>query len=272
MSDLLERVFDDFAEATEQTVQRLADPVSALRAEIASLREQQRAVPEPVTVDPLQRQQGPAGERGEDGQDGRGVASAELRGGDLIFRFTDGAEINVGRVTGEQGPQGEPGADGAPGEPGADGAPGVGIEQVRQVEGRLEVRLTDGQELDLGRVVGEKGECGEPGPPGPQGETVVGPPGERGAPGPPGERGEDGIATREEIEALVDERFRDVQTRTLADTYRGVWKDGEAYQRGDTTTWGGNLFLALADTSGKPADTRDWQLITKRGRDGRDRT
>lgn len=212
MSDLLERVFDEFADATEQTVQRLAEQVATLRAELAAFREERAAATTPPPA--VEVREGPAGRDGEPGapgQDGRGVASAELRGGDLIFRFTDGAEVNVGRVAGEQGPPGERGADGL------------------------------------------NGRDGEPGPAGERGE-----------------RGEDGIASREEIEALVDARFADVQTRTLADTYRGVWKAGEKYRRGETATWGGSLFLALSDTGGKPTETTDWQQITKRGRDGRD--
>lgn len=214
--------------------------------------------------------QGPAGEPGERGADGRGIEAAELRGGDLIFRFTDGVEANVGRVTGEQGPPGEQGERGSDGADGKNGRDGTGVERVRLVEGRLEIRLTDGQELDLGRVVGERGERGEKGADGRDGEP--GARGERGETGPAGRDGADGIATREELEALVEERFRDVQARNLADIYRGVFSNGDDYVRGDVVTCAGSLWLALADTRAKPGSSEDWRLIAKKGRDGRDRT
>lgn len=204
---------------------------------------------------------GPVGAPGERGADGRGIDTVELRGGDLIFRFTDGMIENVGRVTGEKGEPGEDGRDGS------DGRDGVGIERIRQVEGRLEVRLTDGQEIDLGRVVGPEGEKGEKGERGSDGA-----PGERGEPGPAGRDGTDGVATREELEALVEERFRDVQARTLADLYRGVFRNGEDYSRGELATWDGCLWLAQGDTRARPGTNGDWNMITKKGRDGRDRT
>lgn len=159
---------------------------------------------------------GPVGAPGERGADGRGIDTVELRGGDLIFRFTDGTIENVGRVTGEQGPPGEKGADGRDGEPGARG--------------------------------------------------------ERGEPGPAGRDGTDGVATRAELEALVEERFRDVQARTLADLYRGVFRNGEDYSRGELATWDGCLWLAQGDTRARPGTNGDWNMITKKGRDGRDRT
>ncbi len=51
--------------------------------------------------------------------------------------------------------------------------------------------------------------------------------------------------------------------------YRGVYREGEAYERGDTVTWGGSLWHCDKDTTGKP-DSGDWTLCAKRGRDGRD--
>lgn len=50
--------------------------------------------------------------------------------------------------------------------------------------------------------------------------------------------------------------------------YRGVWREGE-YERGDTVTWGGSLWVALEDTTDKPETGKAWQLAAKRGRDYR---
>jgi hypothetical protein len=105
----------------------------------------------------------------------------------------------------------------------------------------------------------------EPGPVGPQGE-----PGPAGA---PGERGADGIAgiSREDVEGLIEARFAALTVRTLADSYRDVFAAGEQYQRGDLVTHDGSLWLALADTEAQPGAEGGWKLVTKRGRDGRDR-
>jgi hypothetical protein len=87
--------------------------------------------------------------------------------------------------------------------------------------------------------------------------------------GKDGADGKDGIATRDELNAIVEERFADIQTRTLADIYRGVFKTDGRYARGDTATFGGGLWLALADGSDKPGTSDQWRLIVKRGADAR---
>lgn len=68
----------------------------------------------------------------------------------------------------------------------------------------------------------------------------------------------------------MEERFRDLQVRTLADSYREVYKAGESYRRGELVTWGGSLFMARADTSARPEASTDWRQIVTKGRDGRD--
>jgi hypothetical protein len=52
--------------------------------------------------------------------------------------------------------------------------------------------------------------------------------------------------------------------------YRGVWREGETYQRGDTVTWGGSTFIAQKDTpEGKPETSSDWRLSVKAGRNAK---
>lgn len=210
------------------------------RSQITALQQRAVAVETPAQIEV---REGPAG---------RGVESAEIREGRLMLRYTDGQEAIVGTVVGDPGKDAVVDAEQlramireeipAPVKP-EDGKPGVGIDRVRMVDGNLEIRLTSGEEVNVGRVAGDKGDPGA-----------------------------DGIASEEDLEARIEARFRDLQARTLADLYRGVWKAGESYRRGDTVTWGGSLFLALSNTRAKPESTEDWQLITKRGRDGRDRT
>lgn len=52
--------------------------------------------------------------------------------------------------------------------------------------------------------------------------------------------------------------------------YRGVYKHGEKYQRGDTVTFGGSTFTAIRETDSKPETDDSWKLSVKRGRDGKD--
>lgn len=52
--------------------------------------------------------------------------------------------------------------------------------------------------------------------------------------------------------------------------YRGIYKAGEKYTRGDTVTWGGSTWIATRDTDAKPETDDSWKLSVKRGRDGKD--
>lgn len=55
-------------------------------------------------------------------------------------------------------------------------------------------------------------------------------------------------------------------------TWRGTWKEGEAYAKHDICQRSGASWIAIADKPGKPGDgdkeTSGWQLMNKGGRDG----
>lgn len=52
--------------------------------------------------------------------------------------------------------------------------------------------------------------------------------------------------------------------------YRGVYAAGQAYQQGDTVTYGGSVWIARTATSEKPGDAGTaWQLAVKTGREGK---
>jgi hypothetical protein len=73
---------------------------------------------------------------------------------------------------------------------------------------------------------------------------VAGPAGPQGPPGPPGAPGL---------------------------KYAGVYVDGQAYGPGDLVTHGGSVWHCERPTAAKPGTTADgWQLMVKRGKDGRD--
>lgn len=77
-----------------------------------------------------------------------------------------------------------------------------------------------------------------------------------GIPGPPGEPGPPG---------------RDGQDGTPGLSYVGVYQDGKSYAPGDVTTWAGSAWHCHTATTSKPGEgASDWQLIVKRGRDGKD--
>jgi hypothetical protein len=83
--------------------------------------------------------------------------------------------------------------------------------------------------------------------------------------------GEDGRTVVIRFVAGDEIREKSIQLATVLD--RGVFKDGQTYQPGDAVSWGGSLWIAQAETSAKPDDSRDgtpWRLGVKKGRDGRD--
>lgn len=115
--------------------------------------------------------------------------------------------------------------------------------------GSLKMTLSDGTLTDLGRVEGKDGEPGL----GFDDMQVV----------------YDG----ERSFALEFARGEQVKSYTFALPMmidRGVYRAGQAYQKGDCVTFGGSLWIAQADTDTKPdgADS-GWRLGVKRGRDGK---
>jgi integrin beta 3 len=223
----------------QQHVQRAIAP---LRSELDKLRQQAQQLAEQKSV------AGPAGEPGPPGRDG------------------------AAGPAGEPGPPGDPGRDGRDGMPGRDGEPGRdalavqildAIEPQRSYargtyachEGGIvnSVRATD--PLNAGGALEQAGW-----------RVVV--------------RGLDAadLAIENDMRTLqIQLRYTGgaTVTKTLqvpAMIYRGVWREGDAYAKGDTTTRGGSLWVLTADQqTGAPggADT-GWVLAAKKGTDGRD--
>lgn len=50
---------------------------------------------------------------------------------------------------------------------------------------------------------------------------------------------------------------------------RGIWKEGNIYERGDGTTYGGSFWIAQKSTDDKPGTSESWRLAVKKGRDGK---
>jgi integrin beta 3 len=142
------------------------------------------------------------------------------------------------------------------GEPGKDGA-GI-ADLVIDRTGGLVATFTDGRMKELGQVVGKDGQDGEPGKDGQHGMG-------------PEDIGltlmEDGRTLRFSFDKGDTEYAFQIPFPVMI--YRGVWQDGQAYEEGDTVTWGGSLWHANKGTAGKP-DGGDWTLCAKKGRDGKD--
>lgn len=67
---------------------------------------------------------------------------------------------------------------------------------------------------------------------------------------------------REMVKAEVAEWCRSM--------HRGVWREGETYEKGQMCTRQGATWSCQADgVNGKPGESADWVLIVKAGRDGR---
>jgi len=111
-------------------------------------------------------------------------------------------------------------------------------------------------------------------------------------PGPPGADGLDGRDGRDGADGLgVDDLTASFDgDRTLALTFtngtaaktipivltglpvwQGTYAANATYEPGDLVNWGGSTWICKACTPGKPGEgATGWQLMVKRGRDGRD--
>jgi hypothetical protein len=160
-----------------------------------------------------------------------------------------------------QGPPGEKGMDGKDGEPGADGKDGsdgeagkdgAGIaDLLRDNEGNLVASFTDGRLKNLGPIQGADGKDGRDGFGLDDFDCV-----------PVDER-------TIKMEFVRGETKHSYELQFPVVVYRGVFKEGEPYERGDMVTWGGSLWHCDKATTAKPG-TEDWTLAAKKGRDGKD--
>lgn len=221
---------------------------------------------------------GAPGEKGDPGEPGRhGEPGANGRDG------TDGAPGPKGE-SGEPGPAGPPGRDGANG---ADGAPGPQGERgeagqngidgksitLEDVQGVLDLAIAKAL-LDLERRSVDVLQRAVDRFPVPK----DGKDGEKGADGKDGLGWEHFDTEHDEVGRLYHAYRRgDEVKRVLIPglVYRELFKEGTAYLKGDTVTWGGGMWTALVDNDGsvKPDEqpklgTRIWALSVMRGRQG----
>lgn len=143
---------------------------------------------------------------------------------------------------------------------GVDGKDGVGVSGAMiDRDGGLILTLSNGETRSLGVVVGRDGKDGE-----------------RGAPGRDALRVQDIDLTLEPDGRTLLMTLDDGDVSFAAEIgvptmiYRGVFKEGGAYERGDTVTWAGSLWHCNATTTDRPGEGSEaWTLAVKRGRDAK---
>lgn len=108
--------------------------------------------------------------KGDTGDTGVGVKSVVIdEDGKLIITLTDDSVLDLGKVTGDKGDQGDKG------DKGDTGATGVGVKSATiDEDGNLIITLSDDTVHNAGKVTGDKGEQGDKGDKGDTGATGVG--------------------------------------------------------------------------------------------------
>jgi hypothetical protein len=236
-----------------------------------SLRDELRAaVSQAVGPQGERGEPGPAGERGADGARGEPGAPGE--------RGMDGQDGARGPA-GEPGPQGPPGI---PGPPGQTGEKGIDGRDGREGEpGRDAVQIDVLPSIDAARRY-QRGVYATH-----AGGLVR------------SFRATDPLGAGDNLDACgwhvvvngiadisieqIDERRFAVKTVTTEGAQiqrnvtipfpldRGVYREANVYERGDTVSFGGSMWIAQKDApEGKPGTTSDWRLAVKKGRDGAD--
>ena len=165
----------------------------------------------------VQGEKGDAGLNGTDGKDGKdgvGINNIEISNdGNLLITLTNGTSLNLGNIKGAKGDQGiqgekgekgdqgiqgekgDSGLNGADGKDGTNGTDGIGVASSEiNALGELVITYSDGNTVNLGKVVGNDGAQGAQGEKGEKGDKGdQGVQGEKGDAGINGTNGADGV-------------------------------------------------------------------------------
>lgn len=143
---------------------------------------------------------------------------------------------------------------------GRDGRDGLDAVTPLLKDGVLIFTMSDGSVKEVGRVVGADGKDGENGKDGRDGFSL---------------ENFDATLMKDGRTILLtfeqgDMTFK-AEMGVPAMIYRGVYKEGQEYERGDTVTWGGSLWHCDAEKTVEKPDSaqRHWTLAAKKGRDGK---
>lgn len=234
-------------------------------------------------------ERGPVGEKGIQGE--RGPEGAKGLDGPAGRDGRDGKDGAPGR-DGDRGPKGDKGEKGEPGRDGIDGQNGKDFdpelirlraaeilpELVQKAEAMLSERLESwirSVKLPEDGKEGPPGRDGRDGKPGVQGEKGI-----DGRDGVNGRDGADGLGFDDfEIDYDGERGFTfkcvsgdRVKTKTFqlpVPIYRGTYKTADVYEKDDTVTYAGSLWIAQQDNPGTPGDGPTWKLAVRKGVDGK---
>lgn len=208
------------------------EPLIAERV-TAFVTEAVKAIPVPVN--------GKDGRDGIDGRDGKSVEPADI---EPMLRSAVAeavAEIPVPK-------------DGRDGVDGKDGRNGLDAVTPILKDGVLLFTMSDGSLKEVGPV------CGRDGQDGSDGKDGV---------------GFDDLTAEYDGERTITlkmqrgEKVKEFSFDMPVVLDRGVYKEGQGYQKGDAVTWAGSVWIAQKDTDQKPDSGDGWRLSVKRGRDGK---
>lgn len=299
--DALGRVVAEARQEFRKDVERMAAEsrlvVAELRADILEFKTELKSaadrelarIPEALAnvKDGAPGKDGMDGAPGRDGVDGKdGANGVDGAPGVNGVDGKDGLNGNNGTdgIAGKDGTDGSPGRDGvngidgAPGQAGKDADPEVVAALVAETVAKAVSALPVAKD-------GAPGKDGADGMPGRDGrDGLAGHQGEKGIDGTNGKDGTNGIDGMGFDDLGVD--YDGERTFTLTFTkgervekfpitlpvpiYRGIYKPGAQYARGDMVTFGGSTHVAENDTTARPESGKDWKLCVKRGRDGQD--
>lgn len=155
------------------------------------------------------------------------------------------------------------------------GRPGVGVAgALIDREGELVLTLSNGETKALGKVVGKDADPVQlPDIPAMVKAAVAEIPSPKdGVDGV----GFDDMSIEHDGERSITLRFvrgEKVVEKTIAVPVmldRGVYRTGQAYEKGDAVTFGGSVWVAQAETTERPGTGPGWRLAVKAGRNGSD--
>lgn len=286
------RQLEAFSRATGELVRDLvAKSLAPITERLAAL--EARPLPE-------RGEKGDPGEKGEKGDDGEpGIPGEPGAPGERGEKGEKG-DPGIAGERGEKGDKGDPGERGEKGDPGEPGPPGASV-TVDDVMPALMKALEDA----IASIEPQAGKDGRDGIDGKDGTSVTledlepvlrsmqaewALDFERRAQAlfqdavakmPKPKDGVDGFSLEDlsfefDGERRMTFRFergelKKEHTVRLAHVIdRGVWKEGNVYERGDGVTFGGSFWIAQKDTDDKPGTSDAWRLAVKKGRDGKD--
>jgi hypothetical protein len=202
-------------------------------------------------------------QKGDDGRDGADATDEMIARAVSEYLTANPPRDGIDGKAGQDGEDGQHGRDGVDGKDGENGKDGAGLaDALIDHEGTLVLTFTDGTVKSLAKVVGRDGLDGKDGKDGEAGPIGLG------FDDLDLSLHEDGRTVLMSFERGDTKQTFELGFPVVLD--RGVFKDGEAYEKGDAVTWAGSLWIAQEPTTEKPETGKGWRLAVKRGRDGTD--